>query len=27
VASTIGLVPLDLIEADIKKAIGSGASS
>jgi cytochrome c biogenesis protein CcmG/thiol:disulfide interchange protein DsbE len=27
VASTIGLVPLDLIEADIKKAIGSGAAS
>jgi thiol-disulfide isomerase/thioredoxin len=27
VASTIGLVPLDLIETDIKKAIGSGASS
>jgi thiol-disulfide isomerase/thioredoxin len=27
VASTIGLAPRDVIEADVKKAIGSGASS
>lgn len=27
VASTVGLAPRDVIEADIKKAIGSGASS
>ena len=27
VASTVGLTPRDVIEADIKKAIGSGASS
>jgi cytochrome c biogenesis protein CcmG/thiol:disulfide interchange protein DsbE len=27
VASTVGLAPRDEIEADIRKAIGSGASS